>query len=39
MLGIVILAAFIATIATYIDKHLVNKGISREDYFYYSVYP
>ena len=35
MLGIVILAAFISTIATYIDKHLVNKGISRKDYFYY----
>lgn len=35
MIGIVILTAFISTIATYIDKHLVNKGISRKDYFYY----
>lgn len=35
MLGVVILAAFISTIGTYIDKHLVNKGISRKDYFYY----
>lgn len=35
MLGIVILAALMATIGTYIDKHLVNKGISRKDYFYY----
>ena len=35
MLGIVVLAAFLSTIGTYIDKHLVNKGISRKDYFYY----
>ncbi len=35
ILGIVILAALMATIGTYIDKHLVNKGISRNDYFYY----
>lgn len=35
MLGVVILAALMATIGTYIDKHLVNKGISRNDYFYY----
>jgi len=35
MLGVVILAAFLSTIGTYIDKHLVNKGISRKDYFYY----
>ena len=35
MLGIVILAALMATIGTYIDKHLVNRGISRKDYFYY----
>lgn len=34
MLGVVILAALMATIETYIDKHLVNKGISRNDYFY-----
>lgn len=35
MLGIVVLAALMITIGTYIDKHLVNKGISRKDYFYY----
>lgn len=35
ILGIVILAALMTTIGTYIDKHLVNKGISRNDYFYY----
>lgn len=35
MIGVVILAALMATIGTYIDKHLVNKGISRNDYFYY----
>lgn len=35
MITIVILTAFISTIAKYIDKHLVNKGITRKDYFYY----
>lgn len=35
ILGIVILSALMSTIGTYIDKHLVNKGISRKDYFYY----
>ena len=35
ILGIVILAALMSKIGTYIDKHLVNKGISRKDYFYY----
>lgn len=35
MIIIVILTAFISTIAKYIDKHLVNKGITRKDYFYY----
>ena len=35
MLGIVIITALISTVATYIDKHLINKGISRKDYFYY----
>lgn len=35
MIAIVILNAFISTIAQYIDKHLVNKGITRKDYFYY----
>lgn len=35
MLIILIATALISGIATYIDKHLVNKGISRKDYFYY----
>lgn len=35
MLIIVFITALINAIATYIDKHLVNKGISRKDYFYY----
>lgn len=35
MLGVVVIAALMTTIGTYIDKHLVNKGISRHDYFYY----
>ncbi len=36
MIVIVILNAFISTIAQYIDKHLVGKcGITRKDYFYY----
>ncbi len=35
MIGVVILAALMSSIGTYIDKHLVNKGISRNDYFYY----
>lgn len=35
MLIIVIITALITSIAIYIDKHLVNKGISRKDYFYY----
>lgn len=35
MITFVILNAIISTIAKYVDKHLVNKGISRKDYFYY----
>lgn len=35
MIAIVLVTAFISSIAIYIDKHLVNKGISRKDYFYY----
>lgn len=35
MLGIVALTSLMMTIGTYIDKLLVNKGISRRDYFYY----
>ncbi len=39
MIAIVILNAFISTIAQYIDKHLVGKcGITRKDYFYYIVF-
>lgn len=32
---IIIIAGIISAIAQYIDKHLVNKGITRKDYFYY----
>lgn len=35
MITIVVLNAFISTIAQYVDKHLVKKGITRKDYFYY----
>ena len=35
MIAFVILNAFISMIAQYIDKHLVNKGITRKDYCYY----
>lgn len=35
MIGLVVLAATLSTIGTYIDKHLVKIGISRKDYFYY----
>ncbi len=35
MLMLVILNAFLNTIAQYIDKNLVGKGITRKDYFYY----
>lgn len=34
-LYILIFTGLISTIAIYIDKHLINKGISRKDYFYY----
>ncbi len=32
---LIIFAALFGAIAQYIDKHLVNMGISRKDYFYY----
>ena len=32
---LIILAALFGAIGQYIDKHLVNMGISRKDYFYY----
>ncbi len=35
MILVVFITALISSIAIYIDKHLVNKGISRKDYFYY----
>lgn len=35
-LFLLLLTGLISTIATYIDKHLINKGISRKDYFYYT---
>lgn len=35
LINVVILAGIFGAIGQYIDKHLVNKGISRSDYFYY----
>ena len=35
ILAIILVAALFVSIGSYIDKHLVNKGISRNDYFYY----
>lgn len=35
LIYVVILAGMFGAIGQYIDKHLVNKGISRRDYFYY----
>ena len=35
LINIVILAGIFGAIGQYIDKHLVNKGIGRSDYFYY----
>lgn len=35
LLYIVILAGIFGAIGQYLDKHLVNKGITRNDYFYY----
>lgn len=35
LIYIVILAGICGAIGQYLDKHLVNKGISRNDYFYY----
>ena len=32
---VVILAGIFGAIGQYLDKHLVNLGISRKDYFYY----
>ena len=32
---IVILAGILGAIARYLDKHLINLGISKNDYFYY----
>ena len=31
----IILAGIFSAIGQYVDKHLVNKGITRKDYFYY----
>lgn len=38
MIIVVFITALISSIAIYIDKHLVNKGISRKDYFYYMCF-
>lgn len=35
LINIVILAGIFGAIGQYLDKHLVNKGITRNDYFYY----
>ena len=35
LIYIVVLAGIFGAIGQYLDKHLVNIGISREDYFYY----
>lgn len=35
ILFIIIFAALFGAIGQYVDKHLVNMGISRKDYFYY----
>lgn len=35
LINVVILAGIFGAIGQYIDKHLVYKGISRSDYFYY----
>ena len=35
---IVILAATCGAIGQYLDKHLVNMGITRNDYFYYMCF-
>lgn len=32
------LTAVISSIASYVDKHLMNLGISRKDYFYYMCF-
>ena len=32
---LIIFAALFGAIGQYVDKHLVNMGISRKDYFYY----
>lgn len=38
MILVVFITALISSIAVYIDKHLVNRGISRKDYFYYMCF-
>ena len=35
MIGIVLLESVVSTISVYIDKCLINKVISRKDYFFY----
>lgn len=35
LIYIVVLAGIFGAIGQYLDKHLVNKGITRRDYFYY----
>ncbi len=35
---LIFLTATISCIATYVDKHLMNLGIRRKDYFYYMCF-
>ena len=34
-LGVLLVASLFTAIGSYLDKYLVNLGISRDDYFYY----
>ena len=34
---LIILSALFLAIGQYVDKHIVNLGISRKDYFYYMI--
>ena len=35
MLYLIIFAALFVAVSQYVDKHLVNMGISKKDYFFY----
>ncbi len=38
LIYVIILAGLMSAIGQYVDKHLVNKGITRKDYFYYMCF-